>query len=84
MFDRVDSMRLTSAGMFPGPWTQARRRNSSFMVVFRAADLNRLLMVEEETLRAGLYMAMTVGVVMKVVNNAMRTNIANTSSLSTW
>lgn len=57
MVDRVDSMRLTSAGMFPGPWTQARRRNSSFLVVFRAADLKRLLVVveeEEETLRAGL------------------------------
>jgi hypothetical protein len=33
--------------------------------------------------RKGLYMAMTVGVVMKVVNSAMRTNIAKISSLRT-
>ena len=33
--------------------------------------------------RVGLLMAMTVGVVMKVVKSAMRTRIANVSSLST-
>lgn len=75
---RIDSTKLISEGMLPGPWMHARMRSFSCKSVSRDGFCE-----PEFTIREGLYMAKTIGVVMKVVKRAMSTRMVNISSLST-
>lgn len=68
-------MRLMSEGTLPGPWIHARIRISSC----DSDDGGN----SRSELRNGLYMAITAGVVRKVVNSAIKTRMANISSFRT-
>ena len=73
------------AGTSRGERTQARTRSSEAdrCSLEREGWRLRRLTASAPPRRAGLYMVITAGVVMKVVKSAIRTSMANVSSLRT-
>lgn len=82
--DLDDLIRFMREGEFPGPRIQAKIRSSASVPLEFDNFFQNSHPPIAGSLCSGLYMAITVGVVMKVVKSAIMTKMANISSLRTY